>query len=333
MKQKIITSAIAVLLLAFSSCFKDPEKLANDPVASFETLWETVDTRYCYLDYKNIDWGAIYGQYRPTIHDELSEQALFDIFAEMLDELQDGHVNLYSPFNTSRYWNWYTDYPSNFNKEILYSSRYLGDDYLMANGMRYKILQGNVGYIYYGSFSNAVSDATMSYIFDYFKDCRGLIIDVRDNGGGSLSYSELLASYFFHAETTTGYIAHKTGNGHSDFSDLSPVITKPHNSLHWSKKVVVLTNRMSYSATNDFVNRMKCCQLATIVGDKTGGGGGMPLSSELPNGWSVRFSACPMFDINKQHTEWGIDPDIKIDLVEGSQYDQIIEKAMSIIPY
>ncbi|MDL2297261.1 S41 family peptidase, partial [Bacteroidales bacterium OttesenSCG-928-B11] len=320
MKNRILICYILLILFVFTGCFKDPERLPNAPRQNYEKLWEIIDTRYCYLDYKEIDWDAIYKKYENATVNAKSDNDLFNVFAAMLNELKDGHVNLYSPFNTSRYWDWYTDYPANFDREVIFSEHYLGDNYLMAGGMCYKKITPTVGYIYYGSFSNAVSDATMAYIFEYFKKCNGIIIDVRNNGGGSLSYSELLASYFFQEETLTGYIAHKTGPGHSDFSELTEVVTKPHYSLRWDKKVVVLTNRMSYSATNDFVCRMKSCPTAAIVGDKTGGGGGMPLSSELPNGWSVRFSACPMFDTDKQHTEWGIDPDYKAKKIEDSPF-------------
>lgn len=331
MKKNFIITIIALSLIIFTSCFKDPEKRFNDSQANYDALWEIIDTRYCYLDYKGIDWQHVYTKYLNKANSAFTQQDFFDVLAEMLYELEDGHVNLYSPFNTSRYWEWYTDYPANFNSSVIYSDKYLGSDYLIANGMHYKKLSPAVGYIYYNSFMNPISDATMSYVFDYFKDCKGIIIDVRNNGGGSLSYSEQLASYFFDTEQVTGYIAHKIGDGHSDFSELLPLKTAPHYALRWDKKVAVLTNRRSYSATNDFVNRMKSAPNAVIIGDRTGGGGGMPLSSELPNGWAVRFSACPMFDAQKQHTEWGIDPDIRANTSESSEYDQIIDMAVRTI--
>lgn len=60
----------------------------------------------------------------------------------------------------------------------------------------------------------------------------------------------------------------------------------------------------------------------------------MPMSSELPNGWSVRFSACPMFDRNMQLTETGIEPDIKAD-ISSDDYargiDTIIETARTLL--
>jgi hypothetical protein len=58
--------------------------------------------------------------------------------------------------------------------------------------------------------------------------------------------------------------------------------------------------------------------IVTTVGDNTGGGAGLPFSSELPNGWSIRCSACPMFDKNKNSTEFGISPDHNVQI---SRYD------------
>ena len=104
--------------------------------------------------------------------------------------------------------------------------------------------------------------------------------------------------------------------------------------MNWDKPIIILTNRMSYSATNEFICRMKYAPNAKIVGDKTGGGGGFPLSSELPNGWMVRFSASPMFNAEMEHTEWGIDPDKKVDMNIADKLagmDTIIEEAVKEI--
>ena len=127
---------------------------------------------------------------------------------------------------------------------------------------------------------------------------------------------------------------HKTGDGHSEFSAPVEIKTPAHKTIQWQRPVAVLTNRMSYSATNDFVNRMKQAPNVIIVGDKTGGGGGLPLSSELPNGWLVRFSSSPMYDSSMQDTEWGIDPDVRdsirvSDMAKG--IDTIIERAITLL--
>ncbi|HRG03701.1 MAG: S41 family peptidase [Paludibacteraceae bacterium] len=326
---------LPALISVLQACMKEPDIQPNTNKGNLDALWQIIDRRYCYLDYKNINWDSIYTEYAVRLDTVTNKYGLFDLLGEMLLNLKDGHVNLYSEFDRSRYWKWYTDYPENFNSSLIYTNRYLGNNYRIAGGIRYRKIAGDrIGYMYYSSFSNSFSDANIRSVFEVFAGCKGLIIDVRGNGGGLVSNAALLASYFFDEKKLTSYISHKTGNGHSDFSEPTAVYTEPHKKIKWERPVVILTNRMSYSATNEFVCRMKYAPKATIAGDKTGGGGGLPLSSELPNGWMVRFSASPMYDAGMINTEWGIDPDVKVNLSkqdEANGYDTIIEKAVSLI--
>lgn len=313
------------------SCIRE-EKFANTPRGNFEALWTLIDEQYCFLEYKQVDWDVIYRKYSPLISDDMSADGLFEVLGDMLAELKDGHVNLYSTSNMARYWNWYLDYPRNFNESLI--EEYLGRDYRIAGGAKYRILEDNIGYIYYGSFSSGVGNGNMNEILSYLSVCNGLIIDVRNNGGGILTYAHLMAEHFTNKKVLTGYIQHKTGPGHNDFSSPTPVYIEPSSGIRWQKPVVILTNRHCYSATNDFVNAMNCFPNVTLVGDKTGGGSGLPFSSELPNGWGVRFSASPHLDADKQHIEFGIDPDVKVDMdpmEEANGKDTIIETARKLL--
>lgn len=326
---------LPLLLCSLSSCMDEPVMEPNTHEGNFEALWKIIDTRYCFLDERNIDWDSIRTVYKQRIRSGMTDFEFFDLLGAMLGELKDGHVNLSSSFDISRYWNWFPNSQPNFSSSLIFSDRYLGDHYKIAGGLQYQKIGNNyIGYIYYGSFSNGFTDTNMHYIMTYFQYCRGLIIDVRDNGGGSLATSEQLASYFFKNDTVTGYIRHKTGNGHTDFSEPTKITTKANKNIQWERPVIVLTNRKSYSATNDFVNRMRLAKNAMIVGDITGGGGGLPFSSELPNGWSIRFSASPMYDASMEQTEFGIYPNIKIDLDSAdvkNGYDTMIEKSIQLM--
>ena len=330
MKNYSFIFLLVVLLLP--SCMNEPTVQPNTYEGNFQSLWKIIDTRYCYLDYKQINWDSIYTVYHQQLSTATNEVKFFDLMGSMLGELKDGHVNLYSEFDISRYWKWFQDYPSNFSLSLLDSARYLGKNYRIAGGLHYnKIDNGKIGYIYYSSFSDAFSDNNMAYVLSSFSDCHALIIDVRDNGGGSLDYSKQLASYFFPTTTVTGYIRHKTGDGHSDFSSPVEIITPANATIQWPRPVAILTNRMSFSATNDFVNRMTQAPKAIIVGDRTGGGGALPLSSELPNGWLVRFSSSPMYNKAMENTEFGIAPTISVALSaadEAKGIDTIIERAI-----
>ena len=188
----------------------------------------------------------------------------------------------------------------------------------------------------YGSFSSSSGEGNLDQILAYLSTSTGLIIDVRSNGGGSLSNVETLVSRFINQETLVGYISHKTGPGHQDFSELYPIKYSPSNRIRYQKPVVVLANRGTYSAANNFVSVMKELPQVVVMGDITGGGSGLPFSSELPNGWSIRFSASPIYDASRQHTEFGVAPTegykMDMDLEQAEQgHDTILDRAIAYL--
>lgn len=308
----LICFTILFVGFASTSCDSNEFDFENNPQGNFDALWTILDKNYCFFEYKKIDWDSIKTSYRPRITSSMNNDALFKLMAEMLSELRDGHVNLIASHDVSRDWSWKEEYPINFNINII--DKYLSNDYSTASSMKYKILEDNVGYIYYGSFSNDASNSGLNQILNRLAICNGIILDVRNNGGGSLSNVDRIASHFFNERTLVGYISHKIGEGHNDFSELFPKYIESSNQIRYQKQLYILTNRGCYSATNEFVSTMKYAPRVTVVGDRTGGGSGFPFSSELPNGWSVRFSTSPTFNAEKEHIEFGVEPDIKLDM-------------------
>ena len=75
---------------------------------------------------------------------------------------------------------------------------------------------------------------------------------------------------------------------------------------------------------------MRYADRATIVGGISGGGGGMPMSYEMPCGWTVRFSSVRMYDREKKDIEQGIMPDVMVTMTSTDK-DDIIEKAIDLI--
>ena len=313
-------------LFLFAGCI-DEDEFADTPDGNFEALWRIMDEHYCFFTEKGISWQAVHERYVPQVAGRLNDDQLFEVLGNMLGELRDGHVNLYSPFDMARNWSWYEAFPSNFSDSLI--TRYLGTDYKIASSLYYRVLDDNIGYIRYASFTSEIGDGNLDEVLYALAPCRALIIDIRENGGGLLTMAEKLAARFTDEELLVGYMQHKTGKGHDDFSELKEQRLKPAKGIRWHKPVYVLTNRKVFSAANEFVKYMKCCPLAVIVGDKTGGGAGLPFSSELPNGWTVRFSACPMYDRERRSTENGIDPDVPAAMTDEADrgIDAIIETA------
>ena len=184
------------------------------------------------------------------------------------------------------------------------------------------------------TFDTGMGDGSLNEMVRTLMVCDGLIIDVRSNGGGRLTTAQKLASLFLNEPTVCGYQQHKTGTGHNDLSAPEAVVIDPFPGLRWQKPAVILTNRRTYSAANAFVMYVKGLDHVTILGDRTGGGAGLPFQTDLPNGWAIRFSACPGYDRHMTLTEEGIDPDIRQDLLDDDLQrgtDTLIEAARRLL--
>lgn len=333
---RFLCCCIVSFVSLFFVCCVDEDELPNTPSGNFEALWKIIDEHYCFLDYKQhqvgLDWQAVYDKYKVRVSPVMDNRQLFEVLAAMLSELQDGHVNLTAAHDYARNWSWYEEYPANYSDSL--ERIYMGRDYKIASGLSYRVLDDNVGYIRYESFQDGIGDGNLNEVLSSLITCSGLIIDIRNNGGGNLTNAHQLAARFVQQKTLVGYIQHKTGKGHSDFSQMEPRYLEPSSQLRWQKGVCVLTNRHVYSAANEFAMMMHALPNVKLVGDRTGGGAGMPFNSSLPNGWNVRFSAVPLYDAQRQPAEFGVEPDYSVSITDEDfrrGRDTIIEKARELL--
>lgn len=331
----LLTMLVSVLVA--TSCITE-EVAPNTIRGNFDALWQTLDERYCFFDLKateyGLDWNEVYTRYQPKLAEQKTLWDYFNLLEDVVCELRDGHVNIISSLGTARYGEWFDNYPANYADTL--ERKYLGrtTDYVTTGGLKYRVLADSIAYVRCPSFDVSFGDGNLHVMMLTLAPCKGMILDIRSNGGGRLTSAEKLASVFIDEKTLGGYMAHKTGKGHNDFSQPEAIEIEPFGGRRWTKPLVVLTNRRTYSAANAFVMYVKGLPGVTIVGDKTGGGSGMPLTSELPCGWTLRFSACPMYDRQMALTEEGIAPDVKVDITSDDyrrDIDTIIETARCII--
>jgi len=332
MKRLLYILLLVVAILPLTACHEEVE-WKDDPYGNFDALWTILDEHYCFFGYKDVDWQEVRDRYRSKISPDITSRELYDLCSDMLKELKDGHTNLVSSYDISRYWIW-EQYPVNYDERLI-DKNYLNFNYRRATGIKYQILDNNFAYMYYGDFSSSIGDGNLDVIFSFLAASDGMVIDVRSNGGGYLTNVETLVGRFIDERIYAGSIQHKTGRGHDEFSEPYDYYFEPaHGRVHYNKPIVVLANRGSFSATNNFVSIMKSLPNVTVVGDTTGGGCGMPFTSELPNGWSIRFSAAPITGPDGKLTEFGVEPDIKVDITDADMAqgkDTILETAFEIL--
>lgn len=332
----MIRKAIFIFLigLATASCEKllMEDGASVDPYANFDHLWETLDHKYAFFTYKKINWQELGDTYRGQLHPGMDEQELFDVLAAMLDELRDGHVNLVSPFDRSRHWDWFLDYPPNYNRNII-DRNYLGKQARYTGPLANKVID-DIGYIHYSSFAEELKEEHIDFLIEDFKNLRGIIVDVRSNGGGSVTNSRLLASRFADRTRQVMQLFVKRGPAHNDFYPPLIESLEPDGDRQFTRPVVVLMNRLSYSATNDFILKMSAFPHVTLIGDKSGGGGGIPVDNELPNGWQFRYSTTMTLSMSRFNVEHGIEPDIYVEMDphdEANGIDSLIAYALDYI--
>ena len=322
-------------VFAFSSCEKIlmEKELSDDATNNFEVLSKIISEKYSYITLKDINWDSIVSANRVKITNDMNVLEEFQVYDDMLYTLKDGHVNLISGFNKSRNWDWYLDRPSNFDWNII-EREYLGDNYFISGGLKHTTLdEDKYGYVYYGSFSYSVSYIEFVKAYLKSKKVTGMIIDVRNNGGGYLKYAKDFANAFTDKERLGYKEYYKTGVNKDDFSKATNHMIKPEGEK-WDKPIVIITNRKCYSSTSFFVTMMKELPNVTVLGDDTGGGAGLPVDYTLPNGWYLRFSTTRATNALGEDFELGVKADEYLDLDKDlalTGKDNLIERAKAII--
>jgi len=319
-------------LLILTSCekiFIEKDLASTNPQENFEYLWKECDEKYAYFELKNIDWNQIKVKYQAKIYDGMSEDSLFKVLGGMLTELRDDHTNLISNFNVSTYGVNYLG-QDNFDWRII-SDNYLNQDVYHSGPFTHNFIDnGNIGYVRFGSFTGTVDSTNIDFVLERYKDTKGLILDLRENGGGAVNDVFSLLSRFVESSTLVNYSRIKIGKGHNEFSPAEPVYAHPYDGIRYNKKVAVLTDRGTYSAGSFTSLATKAIPNMILIGDTTGGGLGLPNGGQLPNGWTYRFSITQALTLNKKPDyENGVPPDILafFDWNDRTK-DEVIERAI-----
>jgi len=331
--KKFSSLLLMLILLGSGACenlFYESEK-QNNNADNFDVLWQAMKDRYALFEYKKINWDSIQTVYRPLALQAKNDQELYDVMAEMLNTLKDGHTNLRTPFDISRYLP-YLEAPANYNFDVL-ERNYLGD-YRITGFLLNQEIDG-VGYIHYRSFATPILQSELDFVAERFKGLPGVIIDIRNNEGGNPENGLKIAARLIDERTKVYSFKTKNGPGADDYSDEKDIYLDPNEvNPHFEGRIVVLTNRKVYSAGSYFSAYIKGIPGAILMGDDTGGGCGVPAGYDLPNGWYFNYSSTIGYTVDGLNFEGGVPVDIPVEMTEAdiaAGRDPILERAIEYI--
>jgi C-terminal processing protease CtpA/Prc len=141
------------------------------------------------------------------------------------------------------------------------------------------ILPGNIGYLKLNGFVDAqIAGPTAVAAMNFLANADALIVDLRDNGGGSPSMIQLLSSYFFEERVHLNSFYIRRTDEWEEFWTHDQVQGPRMTEM----PIFVLTSGRTFSAAEEFTYNLKNLERATIVGETTRGGAHPVTGSTIP---------------------------------------------------
>ena len=328
---------------------------ANDPLTNFDIFAATFAAHHGFLKHRGVDWATVTKTYRAKVTPETKPEELFEIFKTMIEPLHDAHTfigarDIKKGFNGKRPGtNSLTADEKKRTIEILETRCLEGKLRSWCNGhLRYARLKGGAGYLRIDAFHSYATggfdegalalDAALDEIMQDAQGLRGLVIDVRLNGGGADPYGVQIAGRL----TDKAYVAFikRARNGAQNpesWTSPQPSTARVSDRPRFLKTVVELIGSDTVSAGETFTMALMGRQPhITRIGENTQGVYSDVLVRRLPNGWRFGLPNEVFLTEQGKHFEaTGVPPDIRIpvfpkaDLEAGR--DGALEKAIEII--
>lgn len=193
-----------------------------------------------------------------------------------------------------------------------------------------EMLENNIGYIRIEQFEDETFNEFKTKLEELkSKNMKSLILDIRENGGGSLS----VASEIIDELIPKGIIVYtKDKNGKKEY-----IYSEP-NEINIP--LAVLVNENTASASEILTAAVQDTKKGTIIGTKTFGKGVVQIVESLRDGSGIKLTVSEYFSPKGRKINGkGINPDIKIELNEGVERigpeylseDNQLQKAIEVI--
>ena len=171
-----------------------------------------------------------------------------------------------------------------------------------------KMVENNIAYLQVDSFDSGVAESFKKQVTELVnKGAKGIIIDLRSNGGGIVSEATGIADLFLKKDETILITKSKIANEQLTVSKNDAIIT--------DIPVVILVNEGTASASEILAGALKDLKCATIVGTKTYGKGVIQQILSIKDGSGIKLTVEEYQTPNRNKiNKIGIEPNETVEL-------------------
>ncbi|GGY11664.1 S41 family peptidase [Streptomyces hiroshimensis] len=308
----------------------------------FDVFWQTYAENYPFFAQKGINWKDVREKFRPRAAAAADDTALFEVLKGMIEPLHDAHTGIIAdPEKREGRFGGHREDTTVPDRDgmlriagAVKESVGVPEDQwrTWGNGLiSYAETPDRTGYLRITRFQSytedggyaedsAIVDRALDEIFTAARTrgpgaLRGLVLDLRFNGGGS----DRLALRVAERLTDRPYLAYlkHARNDPQDprrFTPEQPVTATPHRGPVYTGPVAVLTGRLTMSAGETLTQAlMGRTQPTERIGENTQGAFSDTLDRRLPNGWSFLLPNEEFLSARDHRTTYdikGISPDV-----------------------
>jgi len=327
----------------------------NTPLSNFDVFAQTWAEQYGFFREKQVDWAAVVAANRSRVTDATTPEQLFDILSGMISPLKDAHSYIGAAAINKRFGG-VRKTPSFLETREARDSAYaLVSAYLTSPLQRFcegrvefGMLGTDVGYLRIRGFSGYTKDgafetglaaleAGLDTAFANTRGWKGLVIDVRINGGGADPYGIAIARRLT-ATPYTAYVkqARSDPGDPTKWTEEQPSVVQPSTRPSFRGPVVELTGVQSISAAETFTQALMNRKPKILrVGETTQGVFSDVLGRALPNGWRFGLANERFVTDGKSFDNVGIVPDVAVESLtpaaRATGKDAAVEKALAML--
>lgn len=300
------------------------------PEQSFDLLIDEMSRKYSHFKMAGGDWQKTAALYRAKANAAKTAQEFIEAVKPYLASLKDEHVWLAGPDGKKTYpYSTQTALTVNFKTVVkqLQSPKQLGRISLMGKTKE--------GYGYFALASLRGSKEVFTKIEKAAKDlrdCPGLIVDLRANGGGRESNAQGIVSYWADQARVYGRSKTRSGLKNGAFIEDRKRSIYPAKELSaYKKPIVVLIGPGCVSSGEGMAMMLRALPQAQFIGEPTRGSSGNPAPLLLPNGVTVYYSRwVSMLPSGEPFEGKGLQPDITLRHKSGPE-DLVLKRARAAL--